>query len=159
LTVLSNAPTSNPITLSGTAGPLPQGPPGSNGTDGTSGATGATGAAGAAGATGAPGPQGPLGAVGPQGLPGKDAKVTCKVRRSSKGRVKIKVTCEVALVSARKGALDWRLRRHGRTVQHGVVFAHNGRASLRIPGADRLRRGRYVLRIAGRAHGTGLVIG
>jgi hypothetical protein len=137
LTVLSNAPTSTPIMLSGTAGPLPQG------------------ATGAAGATGAQGPQGPPGddARTPQGRLGKDAKVTCTVRNKAKTNGKGKVTCVVRLVTARHGGLRWRLVRHGRTYGQGVVFARKG------PRVNRLRPGRYVLRIGGRARGTAFAIG
>jgi hypothetical protein len=84
----------------------------------------------------------------PGGVFGKNAKVSCKVTRNSKN--KVKVTCKVRLASASKRELPWSLRRHGRTIQHGVVVAHKGRATLRLPGANRLKRGHYVVRIAGR---------
>jgi hypothetical protein len=92
-----------------------------------------------------------------QGPAGKDAKVTCTVKKKS--QTKIKVTCKVTLILARQGALRWRLVHRGRAYEHGVVFARDGRATLRIPAVNRLSSGRYVLRIAGRAGGTVFVIG
>ena len=161
LTVLSNAPTTNAISLSGSAGPLPQGPAGPTGATGSTGATGQTGEAGPAGAQGPQGLQGtagPAGAQGPQGSQGpagKDAKVTCTVTRAKRAK-KVKVTCKVALVAATRAELRWRLVRHGRVYAHGVAVARRHRATVRIPRVDRLPHGRYLLRIAGRAHGTGL---
>jgi hypothetical protein len=103
----------------------------------------------------------------PKVPPGKDAqrrvskqpKVTCQVTNRSKGVTRAKATCVVKLPSSRQQMVRWRLVRHGRTYGQGVVFARNGQATLRIPGVDRLRRGRYVLRIVGKARGTQLVIG
>jgi hypothetical protein len=80
--------------------------------------------------------------------------------RARKGKArKAKVTCVVTLASMRRGELRWSVRRGGRTYGQGVVFARDGRATLRIPRADRLRRGRYVLRIAGVSRGAGFTIG
>ena len=76
-----------------------------------------------------------------------------------KSETKVKVTCTVKLVSAPQSALRWRLLRHGRSYEHGVALIRDGRARVRIPGVNRLPRGRYVLRIAGRAGGTTFVIG
>jgi hypothetical protein len=65
LTIQTNAVTQPvPVTLSGTGGPLPQGPKGD---------TGPQGAPGAAGAQGPPGPQ------GPPGRPGRLEVVTCQI--------------------------------------------------------------------------------
>ncbi len=96
-------------------------------------------------------------AQGTAGKNGKDAKVTCKVKRI--GKTKIRVTCTVTLASRRRGTLRWRLTRRGRTYEHGALNPHNGRATLRIPGVNRLPRGRYTLRITGGAGGTAFVIG
>ena len=75
-----------------------------------------------------------------------------------KGETKVKVTCTVQLASAHQSALRWRLLRHGRAYEHGVALARHGWARVRIPGVNRLPRGRYVLQIAGRARGTTFVI-
>jgi hypothetical protein len=107
------------VTLSGTAGPLPQGPPG----------------------------------VGAQGPPGRDAKVTCKVK---KRRTKVKVICKVTLVSG-TARLRWRLTRHRQTYARGVAIVRNGRATVSLPGD--LPKGRYLLHIADRQQPTPVAIG
>ena len=109
------------------------------------------------GALGGNGAKGPPGPPGPQGPPGKDAKVACNVKR--RGEAKFRVTCTVVLDSARQSALRWRLLHHGRVYDHGVAVARYGRVTVRIPGVNRLPRGRYVLQISGRARGTTFVIG
>ncbi len=113
-------------------------------------AQGAAGAAGAAGATGATGPQGPA---------GRDAKVTCVVKKKGKNVKKVKVTCTVKLAAARSARLHWRLMHAGRSYAHGTSGAQDGSASILIPGVNRLPAGRYVLRIAGRGGGISLRIG
>jgi hypothetical protein len=145
LAASTNAPVAPSVTLSGTAGPLPQGPPGTNGTNGADGAQGPTGA------------QGPKGDTGPQGPPGRNAKVTCKVTKTKSAK-KVKVTCKVVLVPA-KAKIKWRLVRRGHTVAHGIGFARSHRLTLRLGGLPGLRRGRYTLRIAGRRQGATIVIG
>lgn len=102
------------------------GPPvfGGPGADGADGAAGRDGAAGPRGATG---PKGDKGARGPAG---RDAKVTCTVKKSRR------VTCKVTRVSGRAKAT---LVRGGRTYAKGTV------ASLR---ANRtVTPGRYELHI------------
>jgi hypothetical protein len=119
----------------------PQGPAGADGAQGPAGATGATGAQGATGATGAQGltgatgPRGPQGAEGPPGAAGRDAVVTCKVRKTS--RTRVRVTCSVRLAARTSVSL----RRAGRTVARGVVSAA-GRVVL---GGRRVPRGTYML--------------
>jgi Collagen triple helix repeat (20 copies) len=147
LAASTNAPVAPAVTLSGTAGPLPQGPPGTNGTNGTNGADGAQGPTGA---------QGPKGDTGPQGPPGRNAKVTCKVTKTKSAK-NVKVTCKVVLVPAR-AKIRWRLVRRGRTVAHGVGFARSHRLTLALGDLARLRRGRYTLRISGRRQSTTIVI-
>jgi hypothetical protein len=80
--------------------------------------------------------------------------VTCTVK---KVRTKVKVACTVKLGAAGQAAIHWRLSRAARTYARGVAFARHGQASVRIPGVNRLPRGRYVLHLAGR-HGVTLVV-
>jgi len=68
------------------------------------------------------------------------------------------VTCKVQLVAASAEALRWRLTRHGHVFSHGVAFANGRQATVRIPGVNRLPRGRYVLRVAGGNGGTTFLI-
>jgi hypothetical protein len=146
LTVLTNAASSMLVTLAGTAGPLPQGEKGD---------------AGSAGSQGTQGAQGPKGDTGAPGPAGRDAKVTCKVAKPKKGKKAktVKVTCKVVLATKNgKASVEWRLMRHGRTVAHGASHAHRGRVTLRLSDLGQLHSGRYVLRIAGRRHGTAVVI-
>ena len=70
LNVLTNAPTDPSVSLSGTAGPLPEGPTGPTGATGATGSTGATGPTGPTGATGATGDTGATGATGDTGPTG-----------------------------------------------------------------------------------------
>jgi hypothetical protein len=89
LTVLTNAPTPPPaVALSGTGGPLPQGPTGSTGP------TGPTGPMGRTGATGARGP------TGPRGPAGKLALITCKTTiQKVRGRTRRFQKCKSRLVA------------------------------------------------------------
>jgi hypothetical protein len=57
-----------------------------------------------------------------------------------------------------QASIRWSLVRYGHTYQQGVVLARKGTATLRVPGINRLRPGRYVVRIAGR-RGTAFRIG
>jgi hypothetical protein len=146
LETLGNDPGASDVTLSGDAGSLPPaGPPGSPGADGDD---GAAGSAGAPGSPGAPGADGPPGADGAQGAPGRDATVTCRVKKAGKHR--IKVTCTVTLAVADQATLRWRLRRAGRTVARGTVEARRYRAKIGLDELSRLPEGRYSLRIEGR---------
>jgi sugar lactone lactonase YvrE len=120
LTAQSNDAPSSPLPLSGTAGPLPQGP------------------------------------AGGQGPPGRDANVTCKVKKKG---TKAKVTCKVQLVAARDARLRWRLTRSHHTYARGVAVARNGKATVNLHGLGDLPKGRYALRIAGRDQDTAIVIG
>ncbi len=87
-----------------------------------------------------PGPQGPAGPAGPQGPPGRDAVVSCKVKKKrGKPKVKCKVTFpEVGATSARV-----KLVRHGRVYARGR--ATEGDASVRLRPRRELRSGRYRL--------------
>jgi sugar lactone lactonase YvrE len=97
-----------------------------------------------------------VGEPGPQGPPGRDAKVTCKVKKRA---ARVKVKCKVTVTSAAQRRLHWRLTRHRHTFAHGVAVVRRGRATVRITGLGDLPKGRYMLRIAGRDQGTAIVIG
>ncbi len=145
LQIASNAGAGTTVVeLSGTGGPLPQGPPGAtagstgpagaagaNGSQGPAGAMGADGSQGSAGAAGANGQQGPTGsagvpgmngsqgvtgATGKQGPPGPPAFFECHPRQGS-GRYQ--TACYVRVMKASKSAASATLTRHG------VVFARN----------------------------------
>src|SRR5439155_17854237 len=73
---------------------------------------------GPTGPGGPTGPKGPKGDPGAQGLPGRDASVTCKVKKSKKTG-QVKVTCKVKYAGAH--ALAARLIRHGKTYARGHV--------------------------------------
>jgi hypothetical protein len=130
----------------GGTGGGPAGPQGPQGPTGAPGATGAAGAPGKPGANGAAGPQGATGAqgaTGPQGPPGRDATVKCRPKTSRSG--KVRVTCTVRFVSARRATVRARL------VRGNVVYASTrravprGRVSLRVRSTTRLRHARYRL--------------
>ena len=132
---------------SGPAGPTgptgPSGPTGPQGPKGSPGATGANGGSGPPGATGATGPQGPQGATGPQGPPGRDANVACKPKRSRSG--KVRVTCTVRFVSARRASVRVRLVRGDLVYASTRRAVRRGRVALRVRPTARLRHARYRL--------------
>jgi hypothetical protein len=146
-----------PIGPTGPTGPSggtgPTGPAGPTGTGGARGATGATGDTGAQGASGigTVGPAGPPGAAGAQGPPGRDAQVTCTVKKGKR----VKATCKVTQVPATTARLRWRLTRGGHTVARGTTKARNGAAAVNISG---LRPGRYRLEIEGRKRAVTVVV-
>lgn len=103
--------------------------------------------------TGPVGPQGPQGSQGPQGLkgpPGRDAKVTCKVKGSKKIKCKV-VFASVARVSR------VRLSRHGITYAAGKPTSAGGKLVLRFSSRRRLKSGRYVLTVIQRVDGRRVV--
>ena len=113
------------------------------------------GPSGPQGPSGGPGPRGPR---GPQGAPGRNAKVTCTVKKSKRAK-KVKVTCKVVVVKKTSTArIHWQLLRRGHAVAHGVARAKHGRLQLRLSNLAHLRHGHYSLRIAGRRAGTTIVI-
>src|SRR6185295_3517404 len=90
-----------------------------------------SGPAGPAGPAGAPGAAGQAGLRGPAG---KNAKVTCTVKK--KGETQVKVTCKVKQAKAKTSSVvAWRLTRHHRTVAHGLTRARNGRLTCRGRGS------------------------
>ena len=117
--------------LTGTAGPLPQGPPGTNGTNGATGANGTDGAQG---------PSGPAGPTGPQGAPGRDATVTCK------GKKKIK--CSVAFTASRTSrSASARLSRAGQTFARGAAYVDDGQAKVPLLAKGAIPAGRCLLTV------------
>lgn len=105
------------------------------------------------------GTAGPL-PSGPQGPAGRDAQVTCVIKKKGKKRkkkVKVKVTCKVELTNPGTTSLRWRLSGHGETVASGVARAEHGRVRLGRRAFGRLADGRYVLRIDGRRAATFVV--
>jgi streptogramin lyase len=136
----------------------PTGATGATGAAGSNGATGPTGAQGPVGDAGAPGAAGKDGAqgpAGPAGPAGRDAKATCKVKKSG---AKVKVTCKVQLVaSASSARLRWRLMHAGHAYAHGTTQARHHRARLRL-NLSHLGKGRYLLRLQGGKGATAIVV-
>jgi hypothetical protein len=137
------------------------GPPGADGQDGADGATGPTGATGATGPTGATGAQGPAGptgatgatgATGPQGPAGKDgrdAKVTCKVVKPKKAKVK----CTISVARSASGRVSMRLSRAGVTYAFGRLAKGHRGSTLRARRGHAMKRGRYTLVMVVRERG------
>jgi virginiamycin B lyase len=141
--------TPGPAGPAGTPGALgPAGTPGMQGPAGGQGPAGAPGADGSPGPAGAPGAQGP---AGPQGERGRDAAVTCKLKR--RGRARVICTVKLATVA---GKIHWRLVKNGHVYRRGTARASRHSATIRLP---HLARGRYALRIAGRRGGATIVVG
>jgi hypothetical protein len=135
LSVLSNAPSSPPlVTLTGTAGPIPQGPRGNPGARGSRGATGATGSRGALGRRGPRGPAGRNGTV--------HVKVQCVYRESGEHS-----TCHASVKMVHAGrAARARLSRRGKLYASGRL---HGRL-LRLHDRRAVRPGRYTLTLSWR---------
>ena len=91
--------------------------------------------------------------VGPRGRPGKNARVTCTVRKNS--RTRVSVTCRVRYPSQSSSQVSWSLSRNGKVFSRGKTRARNG--ALALPRASKLRAGRYVLRLDGRVRAVFLV--
>ncbi len=124
LTVLSNAPTSTTVALTGTAGPLPQGPAGTNGT------------------TGAPG------AKGPKGAPGKIQLVTCKiVTVKVKGKSVKRKKCTSKLVSGTVKFTTSSAVRRASLSRGGVLYATGivTNKGLVLHALRPVKAGRYTL--------------
>jgi hypothetical protein len=119
------------------------------GTPGMQGPAGPQGPGGPQGPAGTPGAQGPAGA---DGSPGRDAALTCVVKRRS-----ARVTCTVKLASATTEKLRWRLVRGARVYERGTVRPRGAGARIRLH-PRRLKRGRYVIRIAGQATATPVLV-
>jgi hypothetical protein len=102
--------------------------------------TGTSAPIGPAGPQGPQGPQGAQGPQGPKGLPGRDAKVTCKVKGSKK------IKCKVTFASA-SGVSRVRLSRHGTIYAAGKPNIAGGKLVLSFNSSHRLESGRYVLTV------------
>jgi hypothetical protein len=143
------------LSLSGTAGALPQGPVGAEGPTGPTGAQGTTGPQGAAGSAGAIGAAGPAGAngvgtaapQGPAGPRGDTGKLTCKrfnARRTKSGRqVRAVVRCTMSAKAA--AATRATLRQGGRVLARSAV---TGRKLVLRPAA--IAKGTYTVTLTGR---------
>ena len=63
---------------------------------------------------------------------------------------KVTVTCKVTLTTAKaRTAVRWQLVRGRRIYAHGKAYGRRGRATVQLPDAGSLPRGRYLLRILG----------
>lgn len=111
------------VVLTGTGGPLPQGPQGIQGIQG---------------------PQGTQGIQGPQGVQGPPGKVICR------NTVAAKALCALTLApgtwSVEAATVHYRIAQGSRTVTTGVARIHAGKVTIRPH--TRLRAGRYRLTIA-----------
>jgi len=75
-----------------------------------------------------------------------------------KSGAKVKVTCKVATVTARRARVNWRLTRGGHVYAHGTTQARHHRARIRL-NLSHLGKGRYQLHLQGRGHhGTTIVV-
>jgi hypothetical protein len=146
LSVLSNAPSSGSVALSGTAGPAlsgPKGPPGDKGQ---------TGSPGSRGAVGSPGSRGPRGPAGP---PGRNTTVTvsihCTPSKEAGETVHCKVSVKISHTAARsaRATLSRGHRVFASGHQHGNRFVLRNRRAL--------KRGRYTLTVTWRTHSGRLV--
>ena len=113
------------VNLSGTGGPLPQGPPGP---------------------PGAVGPQGPSGPSRPQGPAGAAARIVCRNNPAAITLCSIEFAPGIWSSQTRSEQATFRITRAGRTVAHGTLTLRQGQITRRqIRG---LRRGHYTLIIA-----------
>ena len=88
------------------------------------------------------GPPGPPGAAGPQGPPGKNATVSCKVKKTKRGKVKVK--CKVAQAASRS-VLSYRLTRGQRVFAAGHRPVNNGKSVATLRARRAIKRGAYTL--------------
>jgi hypothetical protein len=133
------------LTVQPGGGAGPAGTPGAGGAQGPAGSPGATGPAGPAGPTGATGPK------GPRGRPGRDARVTCKVKKAKTGP---KVTCTVKFAKKAKGKVHALLTRGTRIYATGRTV----HGALRLTAKRRLPPGIYTLTVVGKHHSTRLSV-
>ncbi|HEY2141904.1 MAG TPA: choice-of-anchor D domain-containing protein [Solirubrobacteraceae bacterium] len=149
------------VSLTGTAGALPQGPTGLQGSlgpqgtpgpPGNGGAAGPSGSAGTIGARGPTGPQGVAGAAGPRGPAGQTAVYVCHHRRQAQGRFEI--ACFIRVLGAPKAVASATLTRHG------VVYASTTAATIAaarplvLKVLRPIRPGRYTLALVYRSRAT-----
>ncbi|MGO9900290.1 MAG: choice-of-anchor D domain-containing protein [Solirubrobacteraceae bacterium] len=145
LTLLSNsavAPAA--VALSGTGGPLPQGPQGATGPQGPQGATGPQGPQGATGAKGLPGPRGPAG------------QVVCRHTLRARVLCAIEFAPGTWTVQGRTRQATFQIEHAGEIVSHGTLtLKRNTVTRYRL----RLQRGSYTLVVSTglRKHSTVLL--
>lgn len=79
------------------------------------------------------------------------ASVKCRVRQKrKKGNLKsIRVSCRVKPAAAAGKKLAWKLKKGEKVLRKGRTKARAGRLSFSIPGAGRLKKGRYGLSVGG----------
>jgi hypothetical protein len=122
------------------------------GGQGAAGGQGPAGGTGGAGGLGPQGPAGPTGARGPRGRPGRDARVTCKVKKTNKGP---RVSCTVKFAKkAGAGKVHALLTRGTRVYASGRTV----RGVLRLAAKRRLRPGVYTLTVVGKHRSTRLSV-
>ena len=103
------------------------------------------------------GPVQPTVALAGTGTAPPQPRVTCTVKKKP-GTNRIDVTCRVTLATPSSAKVRWRLVRGSRTYAHGVARVRDRHAAIDLRGVERLPRGRYVLRVAGRRGGVVLVV-
>jgi hypothetical protein len=128
-----NAPNPAVTDLSGTAGPVAEGPTGPSGPEGPEGPAGPAGA------------QGPTGPQGPPGPPGVDARVKCAASGA-----KPKVVCKGRLKDRSRDRVRWRLTRGAKTTASGITAVADGRFNVRLDRVADLEPGGYVFHLGGR---------
>ena len=85
-------------------------------------------------------------------VPVAKSKIKCKVAKKKKrGKVKsVKASCKVTPAAASAGKrYAWKLKKRGEVVRKGNVKATKGRVKFRIPGAAKLKKGKYRLTVKG----------
>ena len=107
---------------------------------------GPTGAVGPTGPTGPTGNDGPTGATGPQGPPVRTSTLACKTQKKGKAR---KVTCRVVFATPPERAVPWRLKRNGKTFRSGKITGSTASATIKVPRAGKLAKGKYRLVVVG----------
>ena len=138
LQITSNDPAGPAIVdLSGTGGPLPQGPPGPTGPPGT---TGPAGASGPQGPTGSPGLRG---STGPQGPAGPAGKIVCRKTLAATTLCAIEFAPGTWTAQSKTQKVAFRVKHGDRTVAHGTLTLRTGRFTRRR--VRRLHHGRYTL--------------
>jgi hypothetical protein len=137
-------PLTDTVAVTANAGPQgqqgQQGQPGSNGSNGSNGTNGGDGATGATGPQGSAGQAGPQGTPGAQGLPAPNTPAdeeepstvsiaAATLRASSKGVVKVKVTCPAGVGSC-EGTVQLK---NGRKIVGRKTFRVGAGRSLNVP--------------------------
>ena len=101
------------------------------------------------------------GPIGPTGPAAKGSKVKCRVKgKRSRPRAR-KVICRVKLAKRTQARIGWRLirpkkgKQRKRVVRKGRFKTNKaGKGTIRVRRAGKLKRGRHVLKLTGRAGGV-----